>query len=402
MYNLEIAFLIIISIIIIFIGLIIIVRNINKSTTPIIERNQNEIIPIHTQIINRPNETPLRLNVRMLNYNQNRSLDNDTTSLEQEYDISNINRDIQESLNRQHIPMTPIQIFPVLSFLQALGIAAEQNDNILARIQLFPMQTSFDPKDSPGVIRSDPENVHDVEVNKAVLNIIKILDKKYDKSKNINNDIGRYITHRRDTKDIEIKPVTLSEFTESLSKLEKEDKPVIYFDITPIEAVSLAWQRSDDPGNNSNKNNIKEAIISAIIDPSHICSHGMVSSVIGALDGVDIIGNLDSISSTQITRAMVADMTGIYYKKILTEIAEDDNLDVAVRCNALENLSSENMDDISKKLSCHKLNTIDKERGMRILKSRVRTQLHDNLRKMYGEKYNPYIHDTDVFVDMID
>jgi len=99
---------------------------------------------------------------------------------------------------------------------------------------------------------------------------------------------------------------------------------------------------------------------------------------------------------------MVADMTGIYYKKILTEIAEDDNLDVAVRCNALENLSSETMDDISKKLSCHKLNSTDKERGMRILKSRVRTQLHDNLKKMYGEKYDPYTHDTDVFVDMID
>jgi hypothetical protein len=123
----------------------------------------------------------------------------------------------------------------------------------------------------------------------------------------------------------------------------------------------------------------------------------MLTSVIGALDGTDIIGDLPTLTTVQITRAMVGSMMGIYFKKILTKMAKDESLDMAVRCVAASNIS----DEISLPVTSCDLSENDKIGALRIVKRELRKGLHEDLKKMYGDKYEPFRRDTDTMVDML-
>jgi hypothetical protein len=289
----------------------------------------------------------------------------------------------------------PAPIYTIPDFLYALSLEFDTQE----LTPLFYTLRGFDPADPPGTIRSDSENVHDSEVNQLIKQSIDILLAKYNKDDTKINDIGYYVTYRRMPKDIEYRPVTLQEFKKGIKKFEDEKNLVIYFDITPMNAINLAWQRADDTANKANKQNIKEAILYAIMDPTHVCAHGMVSAVIGALDGLDQIGDLPPIISKQITRSMVSDTAGIKYKEILKDIAYDTKLDAALRLVAVENLALE--DESLKYLSASNVTNAEKIRAQEVLKTKLRPKLHNKLGEIYGEKYVPFMSDINGMVDIM-
>lgn len=92
---------------------------------------------------------------------------------------------------------------------------------------------------------------------------------------------------------------------------------VMAFGINPMTALKLAWLRAEANPNNSH--NIKEAILMAVEDKSHVCAHGMVVSCIGALDGTDEIGDLQIAITRNIKIRDVSEFVSVEIKKIVAE-----------------------------------------------------------------------------------
>lgn len=247
----------------------------------------------------------------------------------------------------------------------------------------------------PGTIRSDPQNTHDTQVNRIIKKNLETLSQLYDRNNAVDQAIDYYSARRKYTRDEELLPIDGQMVRKKLADYHEIKDPVIYFGYTPDQALNLAWQRADDRKNRENSSNIKEAILAAVLDPKHICSHGKLSSVIGALDGTDIMGGLEPIVSKQITKYMVSDTAGVKYRELLKEISGNTNLDNRMRCAALDS------DESYPGLDCWSLTDEEKIKGIDALKHRIRPRLHLELEKIYGGEYAQFKNDIDIMIDMM-
>jgi hypothetical protein len=447
MLDAEIALSILITIVIV-ISVLLLLTILNKESeeVEVSKKQERDNIAdnwrtVYNRILTRPNGAPLRLSVRLINSalnNTDEEFQNNSNEIEQDNDnilnlldtldtqtreIQNnvlnlpvlpphIEQVIRRSFNQGNnnndttaniIPISPIFMFPGMDTFDPINMNnAPTNEGTLpTRYHIFGR--GFNPRDDPNKIRPDAENVHDSEVNKAILKTVNMLREKYSKSEPVSADIGYYIARRRSKEDMKLSPINSNDFQKQLKKFEDEKKPVFYFKITPIEAVNLAWHRSNDEGNMSNKDNIKESIIHAIMDPSHVCSHGMVTSVIGALDGTDQMNELPKMVSMQFTRSMVSETAGKKYQDLLQDTLLNKNLDNSIRCAAMDNLNPDVYKDHNfDYLKCGDMQEEEKSKGTDVLKHRIRPKLHAQLEKIYTtDKYKPFRKDIDAMIDMM-
>lgn len=270
-------------------------------------------------------------------------------------------------------------------------------DNILHNITNWALDENIITEDSAveKEIRSDPQNTHDTQVNRIIKKNLEILNKLYDKEQSSDVSIEYYLSRRKYTRDEELFSINLDDIRKKLLGYHEIKIPVLYFGYTPDHALNLAWQRSEDRKNRGNSSNIKEAILSAILDPKHVCGHGKLSSVIGALDGLDAVGDLSPVVSQQITKYMVSDTAGLKYRELLKEISGNRNLDDRIRCAALD------LGESQPDLDCDSLTDEERKKGNDALKHRVRPRLHLELEKIYGEEYKHFKNDIDSMIDML-
>lgn len=236
-------------------------------------------------------------------------------------------------------------------------------------------------------IQSDSENVHDSLVNKITGENIDILLKcNYEllETNILLNEIGRFIRYQSSIKFSQEK---ILDIVDTIILLPHP----LAFSITPMEAFKLSWARASDKRNKSNSINIKESILSSLLDPSHNCAHGYVVSLIGLLIGLDLIGDLIEIKSMPITKRVISEQAGIIIKKLINNFINNSGKTDKEVINYFNDIF--NNKDISKyNIPQSKLSKFNDE---------LRNLTHKELNNMYGEEYKYYISDINTLFNYL-
>jgi len=150
---------------------------------------------------------------------------------------------------------------------------------------------------------SDPQNSHDTNVSKEIRKTLDIIENENSIDKSIDEvfvDINEYIRKS----DITVNKKQKAKH--SLNIIKDRNDNVIAANRKETDVIKLIWTRAEHPNNSDNEENIKLAVIDALIDitstnewgeTNTVCPNGRISRLVGALSALDFntaVGSLET------------------------------------------------------------------------------------------------------------
>ena len=177
------------------------------------------------------------------------------------------------------------------------------------------------------VITSDPQNVHDSQLNRELHKQYNFIKSNNSNVRNINiNEIENYIKNKK--LDHETRNAALK----TLRKLKKNNQYITKLKENELNVLSEIWKRSEHPANEKMSDNIKSSIINNLADcvenGNVVCPTGRVSRIISSLALIDKDNNLGIIKTKDMYRKEIMDKCGHVINKTV-EMHKNNNNDVA-------------------------------------------------------------------------
>jgi hypothetical protein len=166
---------------------------------------------------------------------------------------------------------------------------------------------------------SDPQNSHDTTVSKEIRNSLDIIESNISNNKSADfvfSDIIEFI--RRS----DITTPKKQRAKHALEVIKERNNEVFAANRNEIEVVRLVWLRADHPKNTANEENIKSAILDALVDITNtnswnetdtVCPNGRISRIVGALSTLDFNDNVGALQTSEQINNYILDQASHVY-----------------------------------------------------------------------------------------